>query len=71
MRLIMTNSQQKFMTVKEAAREFPFSESSLRYLIFNGKSNGLNTCLRKIGKKILVNIADFERWIDAHKEVTK
>lgn len=59
---------QKFATVRELSELFPcFSESSLRYLIFNSQNNGLNICLRKIGKKVLINVGDFEAWIENHK----
>lgn len=61
------NFNQQFMTVKEASRLFPFSESSLRYLLFHSHANGLERCLRRIGKKILINRIDFESWLDAHK----
>jgi hypothetical protein len=51
-----TQKQPTFITVKQAAEDpcLPFSESSLRYHIFNSKTNGLEPCLRRIGKKIVI-----------------
>lgn len=57
----------KFMTVKETASRYPFSESSLRFHILNRKKNGMNNCIRRIGTRILINSADFEKWINGHK----
>ncbi len=42
-----------------------FSESSIRWLIFNEKQNGLSCCLRRIGRKILIDLDQFESWIDS------
>lgn len=62
----MTENIQKFATVKELSKIFPsFSEPSLRYLLFNAKQNGLDKCIRRIGRKILLNIPEFEGWINS------
>jgi hypothetical protein len=62
------NEQIKFATVKELTRIHPsFSEASLRYWIFKAKQNGLDHCLRRLGRKILINVSEFEAWIDGHK----
>lgn len=65
----MSEVKNSFASVKELSKLFPsFSEPSIRYLIFNAKQNGLQPCIRKIGKKILINLNDFNHWIDSHKE---
>jgi hypothetical protein len=59
-----TNNQ--FATVRELSKIFPsFSEPSLRYLIFNAQKNGINKCIRKIGRKIIFNVPAFETWINS------
>jgi hypothetical protein len=64
--------QTKFVSVKELSKIYPsFSEASLRYWIFHSKQNGLSSCLRKLGKKVLINIGEFETWIDQHIEVAR
>jgi len=67
----MTETDQlgKWATVRQVAEKYRiFSESSLRYLIFNSKQNGLEKCLRRIGAKLLINLKQFDQWIDSHQE---
>jgi len=60
----------RFATVKELSKLYPsFSESSLRYWLFNSRRNGLVSCVRRVGKKILFNIPEFELWLNSRKEV--
>jgi len=55
----------RFATVNQTANIFPaFSVSSLRYLIFNGKNNGFEKCVFRVGRKILIDLDLFEAWID-------
>lgn len=61
---MIENTQAKWASVKQVAQQYPFSEGSLRYWIFHSKSNGLEKCLRKIGRKIVINIVQFEEWIN-------
>ncbi|KPJ67443.1 MAG: hypothetical protein AMJ43_04070 [Coxiella sp. DG_40] len=61
----MQNLENTWLTVKQAAEIFPFSESSLRWIIFHKKHNGCSKCLRRIGsRKLLINAKQFEDWID-------
>ena len=43
--------------------ETAFSESSLRWIIFQAKRNGLEPHIRRIGRKVLINVAGFRQWI--------
>ena len=65
---MIENFQPKFGSVREVSERYPFTEPALRYLIFNSKKNGLDTCLIKIGKRILVDLSAFETWIISHRE---
>jgi len=68
-------------SVKEFCKRNPtFTQSSLRWLIFNieKKGNGFEKVVRRIGRRILINEPDFFEWLDAqkhqgphHKETTK
>ena len=42
-----------------------FSEPSIRWHIFNAKQNGLHPHIRRIGRKVLINVAGFRQWIAA------
>lgn len=48
-----------------------FTESSIRWLIFNEKANGFYTCVRRIGRKVLIDLDEFEKWIDLQKQGVK
>ena len=51
-------------TVKQVAQHEPgFSEASLRSLIFNARHNGLEPHVKRVGRKVLLNIAGFRQWI--------
>lgn len=66
--MIKESTQMKWASVRQLAKIYPFSESSLRYWLFNSKTNGLEKCLRRIGTKLLINLEEFDHWIDSHKE---
>ena len=51
-------------TIKQVAQHEPsFSEASVRWHVFNAKRNGLDPHVRRIGRKVLVNVAGFRQWI--------
>lgn len=56
-----------------------FSESSVRHLIYgsedrvasNGdviKGNGLGPAIIRIGRRVLIDLDEFDRWIDSHRQ---
>ncbi len=54
-----------YLTVVQLAEKFPaFSESSIRYHIFNSKQNNLEKAIRRVGRKILISEAEFINWIE-------
>ena len=54
-----------YLTVKQMAAKHPaFSESSLRYLIFNETKNGIDRAIKRVGRKILINEALFFEWLE-------
>ena len=55
-----------FLTVKQFAEKHPaFSESSLRYHIFNEKKNGLSAALIRVGRKVLIKESVFFDWVES------
>lgn len=57
-----------YFTVKEIPLHYPaFTQSSIRWLIFNEKTNGFNNCIRRLGKKI-IDKDKFEELIDQQTE---
>lgn len=55
-----------YMTIKQTAAAFPaFTEGSIRWLWFNAEKNGFGACVRKVGKKVLIDRDAFINWIEA------
>ena len=50
---------------KLAVAEDAFTEASIRWHVFNAKRNGLEPHIRRIGRKVLINVAGFRQWIAA------
>jgi len=45
-----------------------FSEASIRHLVFNEHRNGFAKCVRRIGRKVLIDLDEFESWIAEKKD---
>ena len=55
---------EKLRTVSQLADLNPaFTEPSLRWLIFNARSNGLDQAITRIGRRVYVDLDKFDRWI--------
>ena len=55
----------RYLTVKQYASEHSWpTEGGLRHLIFEGAQNGFNACVRKVGRRILLNEASVLDWIE-------
>lgn len=53
------------MTIKQLITGNPaFTEGGIRALVFHGHRNGFNTCIRRIGRKILISRVAFVSWIN-------
>ena len=39
----------------------------LRALVFNSKTNGFERCIRRIGKRILIDESQYFNWVDSQK----
>jgi hypothetical protein len=62
----MNHETKRLSTVKKLPEYYhgAFTESSIRWLIFNEKTNGFSRCIRRIGRKVLVDLDSFEQWIE-------
>ena len=62
-----TYEPKQFYTVKQLADKHHFvTLSALRWYIFHSKSNGLHSCIRRVGRKILIDNQAFLNWIDTN-----
>jgi len=58
-----------YITIRQLTTSNPaFTEGGIRALIFRSKDNGFNSCIRRIGRKILISKSAFSRWIEAQNE---
>ena len=67
---IMTQKEKRIATIKQIPKIYPgiFTESSIRWLVFNEKTNGFYKCVRRIGRRVLIDLDQFEQWIDSQTE---
>ncbi len=64
-----TATNKRLATVKQIPDIYPaFTHANIRWLIFNEEKNGLTSCLRRLGKKIFVDLDVFEDWIDSQAQ---
>ena len=62
----MSGINQKWLTVRQLANlHTAFTESSIRWLIFKGD---ISSSIRKINGRVLINLDDFENWVESHKQ---
>jgi hypothetical protein len=55
-----------YVTIRQLATRYPaFTEGGIRALIFRSKNNGFDSCIRRIGRKILISKSAFSQWIEA------
>ena len=67
---LQIQNNKRFATVKELPSLYPhagITEASIRWIRFNNTSN-FNQCIRKMGRRILIDIDAFEKWLDGNNE---
>jgi len=61
------STARRLSTVRNLPTHYPdagFTESSIRWLIFNAHENGFTQCVRRAGRKVLIDLDAFENWMD-------
>ncbi|MEW5424088.1 DNA-binding protein [Amorphus sp. 3PC139-8] len=59
-------------TVKQLAAEAPFvTESKLRWWIFHAETNGIAPALIKIGGRVYIDRAEFNKWLEGQRRAPK
>lgn len=59
-------------TVKQLAGEIRWvTESKLRWWIFHRETNGFGVVLVQIGGRIYIDIAEFNKWLEAQRLVPR
>jgi hypothetical protein len=44
------------------------SQSGLRYWIFNAKTNGFDSVIRRVGRRLLIDEAAFFEWVNTQQK---
>ncbi len=61
-------SAESLRTVAQLAEELPaFDQAAIRRLIFNAQELGLAHAVIHIGRRVFIDIDDFERWLDERR----
>lgn len=56
-----------FLTVRQLSLAHPsFSEGSLRWLLFNANRNGFAACVRRVGRRVLIDEQAFVNWVNGN-----
>lgn len=60
------------LTVKQFSKKHPaFPEGGLRYFIFHADKNGFSKCICRVGRKVLIDEAEFFRWIEEQRQLER
>jgi hypothetical protein len=65
-----TSLARRLVTIRQQSERCPaFTESSLRSLIFHSKANGLEAAVVRIGRRVLIDTDEFDRWLGRQRKV--
>lgn len=57
------------VTLQQLTEQYPaFPEGSLRWLLFHRDDNGLSKAIVKIGRRVLIDKEEFEKWLENQRE---
>ena len=60
---------ERLRTLRQLAERNPaFSESALRWHVFNAKRNGLDSSIVRVGRRVLIDEQAFSRWLERRSE---
>ena len=60
----ITENGTPLITVKQYADKFPWpTVQGMRWIIFNQKSFRAEHCFKKVGKRVLVDSEEFQKWM--------
>lgn len=64
----MSANYEDLRTVKQLVNETPWlTEGMLRWHLFHRAANGLDRAVIKLPKTILIDRAEFARWVEGHR----
>ncbi len=58
----------RLFTVKQVVKEYPaFTESGLRWLLFNKETNGIESAVIKLGGRVYIDGDEFDSYLERHR----
>ena len=61
-----------FLTVRQLAERYPaFTANGIRHHIFHAEKNGFTKCMRRVGKRVLIEESLFVQWIASNGGVRR
>ncbi len=61
----MSPSPKKYMTVAEIPLHYPFAAGTIyQWAGKDGKPDFQHCCVRRAGRKVLIDVEAFEKWIE-------
>jgi hypothetical protein len=62
---------ENILTIDQLVTAFPaFGEKTVRWWIYNGRANGFEACLIRIGSRIYIDRERFVAWVEQHRPAT-
>lgn len=66
----MTESTNKIIPLTEWNEHHTWPPlGGLRHLVFHANSNGFNKCIRRVGRRVLIDETAFFEWVNTQGEV--
>tara|TARA_R110000782_G_C14679119_1_gene399810 strand:+ start:250 stop:669 length:420 start_codon:yes stop_codon:yes gene_type:complete len=56
-----------YFTVRKFCQKNSLSEGAVRAWIFNGKENGFDKCVRRLGRKIIISQDGYYEWMSGEE----
>lgn len=61
--------QRRLIPVTQWSEHHPWPpKGGLRWLIFHRRQNGFERCVRRVGRRLLIDEAEFFRWVDEQQD---
>lgn len=65
----MSENQHRFIPVSQWPNHHPWPPiGGLRHLIFNAKSNGFHSVIKRAGRRVLIDEAAFFSWLEKQNQ---
>ena len=62
---------QRLRSIKElASPNSPFSEASLRWMVFQAEQNGLGGAIVRVGRRVLIDVDAFDEWLASGRSIS-